>query len=122
MARRSPYPPGAWWHGGGRIDGDYIVPGDEAGTTRAAGDAVYVTTDPTLAEFYASSVQGPAWVYEVEPISPLDESPSLVGGPTISFTCPQARIVRRFSLSNLRRAQCLQAMGQTNRQVIDKLI
>lgn len=94
-----------FWHGGGRVDGDELVAGDVAGTTRAAGDAVYVTSERSLAECYAATADGPAWVYEVEPVGPLLESPPLVGGPTISFTCRRARIVRRFTLSNARRAR-----------------
>ena len=38
-----------YWHGGGRIDGTLVLPGEATGTTRAAGDAVYVTTERTLA-------------------------------------------------------------------------
>lgn len=94
-----------YWHGGGRIQGDCVLPGDDAGTTRAAGDLVYVTSERSLAECYAASVDGPAWVYEVEPEEPLVPSPSLIGGPTISFTCPAARIVRRFTISNADRSR-----------------
>jgi hypothetical protein len=53
---------------------------------------------------YASTVEGPAWIYEVEPLNEPVPVPSLVGGPTISYRCDEARIVRRFTLSNVRRA------------------
>lgn len=94
------------WHGGGRIFGDEIVPGDEIGTTRAAGDAVYVTTARSLAECYAATnPEATAWVYEVEPLGPLTPVPPMFGGPTISFTCPRARIIRRLTISKARRAK-----------------
>jgi hypothetical protein len=105
-----------FWHGGGRIAGDLIVPGDVAGTTRAAGDGVYVTTERSLAETYASTVDGTAWVYEVEPLGPLEETPPLIGvGPTISFRCPRARIIRRYTVSNARRAQLRAAVAKADR-------
>lgn len=99
-----------FWHGGGRIGGDRLLPGDQVDATRAAGDWVYVTTDRSLAEMYATSAEGPAWVYEVEPVGDVVESPSLVGGPVISFTCAEARIVRRFTLSNRRRQELLECL------------
>jgi hypothetical protein len=98
-----------FWHGGSRIQGDTILPGDDIGTTRAAGDGVYITSERSLAECYAATAPGPAWVYEVEPEGDVVPTPSLVGGPTISFRCPAARIVRRFPISNARRAE-LQAV------------
>lgn len=99
-----------YWHGSTRILGDWIEPGDQVGTTRAAGDGVYVTTARSLAETYASTVDGPAWVYEVEPVEPIEPTPSLIGGPTISYRCPRARIVRRYTLSNARRAKLAAAV------------
>lgn len=104
-----------WWHGGTRIAGEWIVPGDEVGTTRAAGDGVYVTSDRGLAEMYAATVDGPAWVYEVEPVGQLEATPSLVGGPTICYRCPRARIVRRFTLSNARRRKLAAAVVTADR-------
>jgi hypothetical protein len=102
-----------WWHGGGRIDGDHVLPGDSTGATRAAGDAVYVTTDRTLAETYAATVDEPtAWVYEVEPVGIPQPSPSIIPGPTISYTCQAARIVRRYTVSNARRAKLRAAVGE----------
>lgn len=98
-----------WWHGGGRVPGDLLLPGDVTGYTRAAGDAVYITTDRSLAETYAATVDGPAWLYEVEPIGEPEPTPPLIGGPTVSYRCPQARILRRYTLSNARRAQLMAA-------------
>jgi hypothetical protein len=92
-----------FWHGSGRIDGDRVVPGDGIATTRAAGDAVYVTTKQSLAETYAATVDGPAWIYEVEPIGDVVPVAPLIGGPVISFRCPEARIIRRYTISNARR-------------------
>jgi hypothetical protein len=92
-----------YWHGGSRVDGEWILPGDVTGATRAAGDAVYVTTVRSLAETYASTVDGSAWVFEVEPDGPVEPVPPIIGGPTISFRCRRARIVRRYTISNARR-------------------
>jgi hypothetical protein len=92
----------AYWHGGPRIVGDLIL--DSGGAGRSGDTGVYVTTDRSLAEIYASTVVGPAWVYEVEPLTEPVPVPSLVGGPTISYRCEGARIVRRFTLSNANRA------------------
>ena len=93
-----------YWHGGGRIAGDEVQAGDTTGATRAAGDGVYVTTDRSLAETYASTIaEATAWVYEVEPIGELIPTPPLIGGPTISYRCERARIIRRFTVPNHRR-------------------
>lgn len=66
---------------------------------------MFITTDRSLAETYASTVTGPAWVYEVDPVGDPVPVPSLVGGPTISYRCERARIVRRFTVSNAVRAR-----------------
>lgn len=102
-----------YWHGGGRIDGTLVLPGEAAGTTRAAGDAVYVTTERTLAETYAATTGGPtAWVYEVEPLGGLEPSPSIIPGPTVSYTCDAARIIRRYTISNARRRRLRRAVAE----------
>jgi hypothetical protein len=92
-----------YWHGGPRIAGDMILMSEVTGVSRSGDQGVHVTTDRTLAEAYASTVDGTAWVYEVIPAAPLTPVPSLVGGPTISFRCGSARIVRRFSVSRATR-------------------
>lgn len=93
-----------YWHGGARIDGDYVLPGLDTGRSRSDDAGVFVTTDRSLAETYAATVEGSAWVYEVEPLGDLTPLASLVGGPTISYRCEQARIIRRFTLSNALRS------------------
>lgn len=93
----------AYWHGGPRIAGGFILPSHETGVSRSGDEGVHVTVDRTLAETYASTVNGPAWVYEVEPLGTLIPVAPLVGGPTISYRCERARIVRRFTLSNAAR-------------------
>jgi hypothetical protein len=100
----------AYWHGGGRIDGPLVLPGNETGRSRSGDVGVFVTIDRSLAETYASTVSGPAWVYEVEPLGGLEPIPSLVGGPTISFRCERARIIRRFTVSNAVRAAIQRAV------------
>lgn len=109
----------AFWHGGTRIEGDMVRPGDTVGTTRAAGEAVYITTERSLAECYAATAPGPAWVYEVEPLGPVEATPSLIGGPTISYRCPAARILRRFTVSNARRARLRAAVASAPLEVPD---
>lgn len=75
----------SYWHGGGRIEGAYVLNGLEVGTSRSGDVGVHVTTERSLAETYASTIPDrTAWVYEVEPIGELVPVPSLVGGPTIS--------------------------------------
>lgn len=76
-----------YWHGGPRIVGDLILPGRETGNSRSGDIGVFVTTDRSLAEIYASTVTGPAWVYEVEPLTEPVAIPSLVGGRQVSYRC-----------------------------------
>lgn len=98
-----------YWHGGPRIVGDLIMDSDGAG--RSGDTGVHVTTERSLAETYASTVEGAAWVYEVEPLTEPVPVPPLVGGPTISYRCESARIVRRWTLSNADRAAYRAAVG-----------
>lgn len=101
-----------YWHGGGRIEGDYVLNGIAVGTSRSGDTGVHVTTERSLAETYASTIPDrTAWVYEVEPIGELVPVPSLVGGPTISFRCERARIVRRFTVSRATRDAVRSVMG-----------
>jgi hypothetical protein len=86
-----------YWHGGPRIKGDRVT--DAQGMGRSGDFGVHVTTERTLAEVYASTVPGTGWVYEVEPVGEPVPVPSKVGGPTISYRVPEARIIRRFTIS-----------------------
>lgn len=95
-----------YWHGGGRIDGDMVLPPEATGVSRSGDSGVHVTTDRLLADVYASTVSGTAWVYEVEPVGEVVPVPSLVGGPTIAYRCESARIIRRFTLSRRYREVC----------------
>ena len=101
-----------FWHGGPRIDGDLVLPSTDTGRSRSGAEGVHVTSVRSLAETYASTVDGPAWVYEVEPLGDLVPVPSLVGGPTMSFRCDRARIVRRFTVSNAMRSRYRAAVGR----------
>lgn len=87
-----------YWHGGGRIAGGTVLPPERSGVSRSGDHGVFVTTDRTLAEAYASTVDGTAWLYEVEPVGTLEAVPSLVGGLGTSYRCAEARIVRRFGV------------------------
>ena len=70
--------------------------------------------DPEARERYIAYAFGLPWgwrIREVEPVGEIVPVPSLVGGPTISYRCERARIVRRFTVSNAIRARALAAMG-----------
>lgn len=95
-----------FWHGSNRIDGDYVLPSTETGVSRSGDHGVFVTTDRGLAATYAATSSGSAWVYEVEPLGDLEAiAPLIAGQPQVSFRCERARIVRRFTLSNVEREQ-----------------
>lgn len=102
-----------YWHGGGRIVGDMLLPSAETGVSRSGDAGVFVTSERSLAETYASTVPGVAWVYEVEPLTEPVPIPSLLGGPTVSYRCERARIVRRFTISRDRRSQLRAAVLST---------
>jgi hypothetical protein len=102
------------------VEGALLLPGDLTGETRAAGDQVYITTDRVLAECYAASADGTAWVYEVEPIGDVEATPSLIGGPIISYRCPAARIVRRYTVSNARRRKLKMKLVEAERMTAEQ--
>lgn len=106
-----------FWHGGPRVAGDFIEPGLDTGRSRSGDAGVFVTTDRSLAETYASTVEGTAWVYEVEPLGVMERMPSLVGGPTVSFRCERARIIRRFTVSNAVRTGYRAAVEEASRWI-----
>jgi hypothetical protein len=93
-----------YWHGGKRIAGDRVLPSATTGVSRSGDHGVFVTTDRSLAEAYASTVDGQAWVYEVRPDDEPEPVPSLVGNPGVSFRCASAHIIRRFTVPAGRRA------------------
>lgn len=106
-----------FWHGGGRIDGDLVLPAAETGRSRSGDErGVFVTSVRSLAEMYASTVpEATAWLYQVEPVGPLVPVPSEVsGGPPISFRCDSARIVARFTVPNWVRARARRAVAQAD--------
>lgn len=108
-----------YWHGGGRIAGDVVLPPGVTGRSRSGDAGVHVTTDRSLAEVYASTVRDrTAWVYEVEPVGPLEPVPSRVPGrPTVSYRCASARIVRRYTVSAARRRVCLEGVARAERSL-----
>ena len=91
-----------WWHGSGRIVGDLILPPSRTGVCRSGDDAlqdvVFVARSRGLALSYASSTDNP-WLYEVEPIGPLQQDPGSTLAAGESMMCVGARIVRRFKPS-----------------------
>lgn len=90
-----------------------MLPSVETGLSRSGDVGVHITTVRSLAETYASTVPGVAWVYEVEPLSEPVPVPSMFGGPTISYRCDRARILRRFTLSKARRQDLRAAVYST---------
>jgi hypothetical protein len=106
-----------YWHGGGRILGDLVLPAEVTGRSRSGDDGVYVSTDRHLAETYASTVDEPtAWIYEVEPVGPLTPVPSLIpGAATISYRCASARILARYTIANARRAKYRASVARAGR-------
>jgi hypothetical protein len=90
-----------YFHGGNRglKVGDYILP---ASATRRASasdfgaekthqkDRVYVSTNPSHAQFFASASRDPV-VYEVEPEGELEPDPDCRTG--VSFACSKAKII-----------------------------
>lgn len=113
---------GPFWHGGGRVPGELLLPGEQTSVSRSDDEGVFVTTARVLAETYASTVDEPtAWIYRVEPIGALTPIPSLIpDSPTISFRCERALILARFTLANDRRrhlrAAVRKAMGVIDRR------
>jgi hypothetical protein len=106
----------SFWHGGGRITGDMILPSHVTGVSRSGDVGVHVTTARSLAETYAATVDEPtAWLYQVEPVGPLQPMPSSVGGPTISYRCDAARILSRYTLANVRRREIRAVVARVNR-------
>ena len=85
----------SYWHGGSRIAGDFVLPSHETGRSRSGDEGVFVTTDRSLAEMYASTVAGPSWVYR----------------------CGRARILRRFTVSNAARRANRIAVGLAERAI-----
>jgi hypothetical protein len=88
-----------YWHGGPPVVGDVLVPPTVSGYSRSGNDEafVYVTASRSLAATYAATCHG--WLFEVEPIGPLEQDPDSVLADGESLRCPRARILRRFRLS-----------------------
>lgn len=107
-----------FWHGGTRIAGDFIEPPEVSGVSRSGDEGVHITTERSLAETYAATVEGPAWIYEVEPLSEPVPVPPRIGGPTISYRCERARIIRRFTVSRHRRAQVHRAIRRVDDEIV----
>lgn len=110
-----------YWHGGPRIEGDWVLPADQLPgciSTRSVvpdddpfaadvdalydGSKVYVVNNRTAALIFAAGNRSP-WIYEVEPLGPLEADPDFTPGQdslVLSYTCDRARIVRRFKPSS----------------------
>ena len=88
-----------YWHGGPPVRGDMLLPPTETGYSRSGNDEAWVHVTPTrdLAATYAATCHG--WLYEVEPIGPLEQDPDSILPDGESLRCRAARILRRFRLS-----------------------
>jgi len=87
-----------WWHGGPRIEGEWVLPPYLTGRCRS-GDhdfdrVVFISAERGLALNYAATCNG--WLYEVEPMLPIIQDPGSMLAPMVSAMCESARIVRRF--------------------------
>lgn len=96
-----------YWHGGDRIDGQHVLPPNATGVYRAEDPGsswVYVTPTRGLALTYACTCSNP-WLYEVEPIGPVEQDPNSKLPAGESLRCEAARIVRRWKPSRAEVAQ-----------------
>lgn len=107
--------PVTYWHGSGRISGDWVDPPSETGIARVCHDEpwVYLTPTRSLALSYASTTDCP-WLYEVLPIGGVEQDPDSALPPGESLRCERAMILRRFKPSRVEvgraRAAVLTAM------------
>lgn len=101
-----------WWHGGPRIEGDRIE-FDPSRTRSDVDGGVYITPSRNLAAMYASTVEGTAWIYEVEPDDePVPDEDSMLTDE--SFRCSGATILRRYTISNHERSLRLTTITNIN--------
>lgn len=95
-----------WWHGGPRIEGDWILPPYLTGSCRSGDNqfnhVVFIASERGLALNYAITCSG--WLYEVEPMLPIVQDPGSILAPGVSCMCESARILRRFRPSRQERA------------------
>lgn len=108
----------SWWHGGPRIQGDWVLPPYLTGNCRSGDDdfnhVVFVTSERSLALNYAISCGG--WLYEVEPMLPMVPDPCPTLMPGAAWVCESAHILRRFRPSRADVAQrlpLLRSLGVT---------
>ena len=115
-------PETTWYHGGPRIDGDWVLPPAKTGVestdslardhgwdvTKTRSDRVFITTSYAAAVMFSAGHAKP-WVYVVAPTGPVHPDPDFDDdGTDVSAMCLQARIVRRLKPSNLEVAQCVE--------------
>lgn len=97
-----------YWHGGRCPTGGTLKPQPAMRSGRESDGYVYVTTERDLAATYAATLPG-SWVMEVEPVGEIEIDPESI--LTTSFRCREARVLRRYSLSNKERAARSRAVG-----------
>lgn len=88
-----------WWHGGPPIKGDRLLPSLATGVGRTLelDGWVYLARERSLALTYAATCNG--WIYEVEPLTPIEQDPDSSLPLGDSVRCREARIVRRYKPS-----------------------
>ncbi len=89
-------PAGPFWYGGPAVV-DLVLRG-----------GIDITTDRRLAEMNASTCDGTAWIYQLEPHGDLERVAPGEGVPIV-YRCASARIVRRYTISAERRQRLLKA-------------
>lgn len=103
-----------FWHGGGRIDGDMILPPSATGHANVChGESwVYFTPHRSLALSYAAA-HGNPWLYVIEPIGIIEQDPGSILPAGDSLRARQARILRRYKPSAMEcdRARLGYALG-----------
>jgi hypothetical protein len=95
------------WHGGPTVRGDMLLPPTDTGRSRSGNDEafVYVTPLRSLAATYAATCRG--WVYEVEPVGPVEPDPDSMLPPGQSLRCPVRRDVTDGRDAGSVAARCL---------------
>lgn len=103
-----------YWHGG-RAPADGILRPQPLMRSGRDGDGfVYVTTDRDLAATYAATLPG-GWIMQVEPVGEVEVDPESI--LSTSFRCREARVLRRFTISNAERHNRANAVAGVFRRI-----
>lgn len=90
-----------YWHGGRYPSGGILLPQPTMRSGAPGTGFVYITTNRDLAATYASTLPG-SWLMQVEPIGDVEPDPDSM--LDYSFRCREARVLRRYTISNAERS------------------